>query len=201
MGGPWHVFSNGGPRANKWGVFDMKRFWNTKRRSCPEWVWLSLYIDKTCYGNDECPCFSHSSGHQARVVWGAENDWKLSSKTVFWKSICLQPFFMTPRIICIRLRTPHLKWCCPRDLPPQYFTSNDPINDMYFGHQRTFDNMLFQGPPSPRSKDMNWKCSLRTNIYSKICTTFLDFSKIADLQSSWACRSAIFQRLKHNIML
>ena len=47
------------------------------------------------------------------------------------------------------------------------------------------------------------------NVYSNMCTRFLDFSKIADLQARStalgaalrACRSAIFQWLKHETMV
>ena len=50
-------------------------------------------------------------------------------------------------------------------------------------------NVLFQGQP-PRNKDLSEKPIHAVNTYSNMCTRFLDFSKIADLQARSAAPSA-----------
>ena len=77
----------------------------------------------------------------------------------------------TQKMTCILATNAHLTICCSRDLPP------------------------------PEAKIWIENVHSERIYIQRFAPHFLDFSKIADLQSSWACRSAIFQRLKHNIML
>ena len=63
----------------------------------------------------------------------------------------------------------------------------DPQDDMYLA---TDPDLKIFSSRDPQKQNLSYKCSLKKYIYSKICTHFHNFSKIADLQAHSAALGA-----------